>query len=45
MAQKLDKFAFRFAVVLVVFAVALAITWAAPRILRSIRLRRSRRAR
>ena len=30
MAQKLDKFAFRFAVVLVVFAVALAITWAAP---------------
>ncbi len=29
-AQKLDKFAFRFAVVLVVFAVALAITWAAP---------------
>jgi hypothetical protein len=30
MAQKLDKFAFRFAVVLVALTVALTITWAAP---------------
>jgi small neutral amino acid transporter SnatA (MarC family) len=43
MAQKTDSLAFRFAMVLALAVIVLLVTtWAAPRILRTIRLHRSR---